>query len=472
MSGLVGAIEIGRSALRAQQIGISVAGDNIANVNTPGFSRRQAKLETSEPAAGLGTGVKVADVSRMRDQILDAQIRFQNGQFSQLDAMQKAFSTIEGIFSELAGSSASEAGAVFSQSSGVGLSGSLSRFFNAFQDLANNPESGSARAVIQEEGQLLTRTFNRLDDQLKALRTDLESEFQKQVDQANSLLNEIGSLNARIPSEKFAGGGSSATLEDRRDNLVEELSKLVDVSTREQADGTLTVFQSGRILVDHATVNNLGRRVEVEGNAAVSKLTLSSTGEPLTLNGGSLKGIEEIRDTRIPNYLGSLNSLASTLVSEVNKLHSAGFGLNGASGTTLFDAAGTTARTIRVNSAILNNTDLIAAASDATKGNNKVALQISDLRLSRLFSGGTKTMEEFYSDLVGQVGAQAKETFSNLESQRVISDQLNNRRENVRGVSVNEEAANLVLFQRAYQAAARVVSIVDEMFQSVLAMPR
>ena len=470
MSGLLGAIEIGRSALLAQQIGISVAGDNIANVNTPGFSRRQAKLVTSEPAAGLGTGVKVTDVSRTRDQLLDAQVRFQNGLFGRLDTMQKAFATIEGIFSELAGSSANEAGAVFSQSSGVGLSGSLSRFFNAFQDLANNPESGSARAVIREEGQFLARTFLRLDDQLKNAQTDLESEFQRQVDQANALLDEIGTLNARVPSERFGGGGSSAPLEDRRDNLIEELSKLVDISTREQDDGTVTVYQSGRILVDHAAVSSLGRRVEVEGDAAVSRLTLASTGEALTLNGGSLKGIEEVRDTRIPDYLSALDSLASTLVSEVNQKHSAGYGLNGVSGTNFFDAAGTTARTIQVNSAILDNTDLIAASSDGTKGNNRVALQVSDLRLNRLFSGGTKTMEEFYSDLVGEVGSQAKATFSNLESQRVISEQLNNRRENVRGVSVNEEAANLILFQRAYQAAARIVTIVDEMFQSVLEM--
>ncbi len=470
MSGLVGAIEIGRSALRAQQIGISVAGDNIANVNTPGFSRRQAKLVTSEPAAGLGTGVKVADVSRTRDQILDAQIRYQNGQFSRLDTMQKAFSTIEGIFSELAGSSAGEAGAVFSQSSGVGLSGSLSRFFNAFQDLANNPESGSARAVIREEGQLLARTFNRLDDQLKTLRTDLESEFQRQVDQANTLLNEVATLNARIPSERFAGGGSTAALEDRRDYLVEQLSNIVDVSAREQEDGTLTVSQSGRILVDHTAVNSLGRRVEVEGEAAVSKLTLSATGEPLALNSGSLKGLEEVRDTRILEYLGTLDTLASTVVSQTNTVHSAGFGLNGVSGTNFFDAAGTTARNIQVNAAVLDNTDLIAASADGTKGNNANALQISDLRLSHIFSDGTKTMEEFYSDLVGQVGAQAKETYSSLESQRVISEQLSNRRENVRGVSVNEEAANLILFQRAYQAAARIISMVDEMFQSVLAM--
>jgi flagellar hook-associated protein 1 FlgK len=470
MSGLSGAIEIGRSALRAQQIGISVTGDNIANVNTPGFSRRLAKLETSAPAAGLGTGVTVADVSRARDQILDSQIRFQNGLFGRLEAMQRAFFTVEGIFSELAGSSANEAGAVFSQSSGVGLSGALSRFFNAFQDLANNPESGSARAVIREEGQLLSRNFRRLDDQLKNLQSDLESEFQRQVDQANTLLNEIGALNARIPSERGVGGGSSAPLEDRRDQLVEDLSKLMDISSREQDDGTLTVYQSGRILVDHAAVSGLSRRVEVSGDTAVSKLTMSSTGETLTLTGGSLNGISEVRDTRIPEYLSTLDSLASTLVSEVNRAHSAGFGLDGSSGTDFFDAAGTTSRTLQVNSAILDNTDLIAASSDGTKGNNAVALQISDLRLNRLFSGGTKTMEEFYGDLVGQVGSHAREVFLSLESQRVISEQLTQRRDNVRGVSVNEEAANLILFQRAYQAAARIVTIVDEMFQSVLAM--
>ena len=471
MSTLSGAIEIGRTALRAQQIVINVTGDNIANVNTPGFSRRQAKLQTAPPVGGLGTGVKVADVTRARDQLLDAQVRFENGLFGRLESMDGTFRTVEGIFSELAGSSATEAGAVFSQSSGVGLSGSLSRFLNAFQDLANNPESGSARSVIREEAQLLTRTFHRLDSQMTGLRLELESEFQRQVDRANTLMGEIATLNARIPAERFAGGGSSASLEDTRSNLVDELSKILDISAREEENGAMTVTAGGSIaLVRGIAVNSLGTQAEVVGDALVSKLTLAATGERITFNSGSLRGIEEMRDTRALEYMGDLDGLASTLVLEVNRLHSTGFGLNGASGTDLFDAAGTTAQTIEVSPAIVENLDLIAAASDNSVGNNRVALQISDLRLGRLFDGGTKTMEEFYSDLIGRIGSQAQQTYSNLESQRVISEQLSNRRDNVRGVSLNEEAANLILFQRAFQAAARIVTSVDEMMQTVLVM--
>ena len=179
--------------------------------------------------------------------------------------------------------------------------------------------------------------------------------------------------------------------------------------------------------MDGATVNGLGRRVEVLGDATVSKLTLASTGETITLAGGALKGIEEIRDTRVPEYLAALDTLTATLVSEVNLKHSAGFGLNGVSGTEFFTPTGTTAQTIEVNSAIIDNTDLIVASADLTFGNNQVALDIADLRLSQLFNGGTKTMEEFYSDLIGQIGSQAKETFTSLETQRVISDQLSNR---------------------------------------------
>ena len=469
MSTLGTSIEIGRNALKAHQIGIAVTGDNIANVNTPGFSRKRAQLSTTPPVGGFGTGVQVAEVTRARDQLIDAQVRFENGLFGRLESMQRSFTTIEAVFSELAGSSAGEAGAVFSQSSGVGLSGSMSRFFNGFQDLANNPESGSARSVIREEGQLLTRTFNRLDRQLRDLRTELEAEFQRKVEEANTLLEEIARLNVRIPSERLAGGGSGGGLEDTRDNLVDELSKLIDITIREDPSGFIKVLGGGRIsLVDNATVNSLGRRVEVVGEAAVSKLTLASTGETITLSGGVLKGIEEIRDTRVPEYLASLDTLAATLVSEVNLKHSAGFGLNGVSGTEFFTQTGTTALTIEVNSAIIDNTDLIAASANLTFGNNQVALDIADIRLSQLFNGGTKTAEEFYSDLIGQIGSQAKETFTNLETQRVISDQLSNRRENIRGVSINEEAANLILFQRAYQAAARIITIVDEMFQSVL----
>lgn len=472
MSGLLSSIEIGRTALRAQQIAIAVTGDNIANVNTRGFSRRQVNLQTADPVDGLGNGVRVEDITRARDQILDAQIRFENGLFGRLEDMQKAFMTVEGIFSELSGSSANEAGAVFSQSSGVGLSGSLSRFFNAFQDLANNPESGSARAVIAQEGQMMTQTFHRLDDQLQKLQSGLEDEYGRQVDQANDLITEIARLNARIPAERRSAQGTAAALEDRRDTMVDDLSKLMDASVRDNEDGTVRVFANGIMLVDGATGNTLSRRVDISGGSSVSRLVMASTGDAVTLTTGSLKGVEEMRDIRIPSYIENLDSLASTVVSEVNRAHSAGFGLNGTSGTEFFDSTGTTARTIQVNSALTANTDLIAAASDATHGNNKVALQISDLRLSRLFSGGTKTIEEYYSDLVGNIGAEAKTTYQGAESQRVISEQLSNRRENVRGVSLNEEAANLILFQRAYQAAARVITSVDEMIQTALAMSR
>ena len=242
MSTLGTSIEIGRNALKAHQIGIAVTGDNIANVNTPGFSRKKAKLQTTPPVGGFGTGVQVTKVTRARDQLIDAQVRFENGLFGRLESMQRSFTTIEAVFSELAGSSAGEAGAVFSQSSGVGLSGSMSRFFNGFQDLANNPESGAARSVIREEGQLLTRTFNRLDRQLRDLRTELEAEFQRKVDEANTLLEEIARLNVRIPSERLAGGGAGGALEDTRDNLVDELSNLVDITVREEANGSLKVL--------------------------------------------------------------------------------------------------------------------------------------------------------------------------------------------------------------------------------------
>ena len=160
------------------------------------------------------------------------------------------------------------------------------------------------------------------------------------------------------------GGGAAGGLEDTRDNLVDELSKLVDITIREDPSGFIRVLAGGSIaLVDNATVNGVGRRVEVVGEAAVSKLTLASTGETITLAGGALKGIEEIRDTRVPEYLASLDTLAATLVSEVNLKHSAGFGLNGVSGTEFFTPTGTTAQTIEVNSAIIDNTDLVAAGT-------------------------------------------------------------------------------------------------------------
>ena len=481
MSTLASVLEIGKSSLRSQQIGLSVAGNNIANVNTPGYARKNTILQTRATVGGVGTGVHLASLTRARDSLLDSQFRFEEGALGRLEALERAMTTIEAVFSEMAGGGTTETGAVFNQPGGAILSGAFSRFFNAFQDLANNPESLATRAAVREEGVFLAEQFHRIHDQLSRLRTDLDREVGETVEEINRLTRQIANMNVKILEASKGGTESAGDLVDERDRQIDELAQLVNVSVRDQTDGTVTVTAvgaRGALLVDRAHHSDLSTRSVVRDGAAVLDISLASSGEAVVVSSGKLKGLMDARDEKITGFQSSLDTLAGTLVTRVNTIHAGGFGLDGTTGTVFFEETLTAARDIAVSEAVLNDLQKVAAAgpSDASpsvsagSGEGSVALALTDLRLEKVLGGGTQTIEEFYADLVGQVGAEAKGVFTDTEGQRLVMEQLAFRREGVRGVSINEEATSLILFQRAYQAATRIVTMVDEMMQSALNM--
>jgi flagellar hook-associated protein 1 FlgK len=485
-------VNIGISSLRAHQVGLNVTGNNIANVNTPGYSRQRANLTPGLTVNGLGSGVQFGALTRARDLVLDRQHRYEAGQLGKIEFLENAMSAVEAIFTEVAGGGSTETGAIFNQTSGAALSGAFSRFFNGLQDLANNPESQANRAAVKEEGSLLTEQFHRMDSQLSLMREDLEREFTTTVEQVNKLTSEIARLNARILSDKQDTASIAGNLDDERDRLIDELSTLIDVSAKEQSDGTYIITGDagqGILLVDKGVSSELAVTPLVREGAIVSDLVIvnyktlgagdghrTENGARIEVNAGRLAGILEARDDKLTSFQNTLDEVARVFVDRFNIQHASGFGRDGSSNNLFFDAGSVSARTIRVADTVLTNMDKIATASPnptnasitAGTGDGSNALALSDIRQERLFGGGTQTVEEFYSDFIGEIGAEAKKAFTQGESQRLVLGQVNSRRENLRGVSINEEAAQLIIFQRAYQAAARLVSVADQMMQSIL----
>ena len=480
MPSLGSLVNIGISGLRAQQAAMNVVGNNIANVNTEGYSRKSAKLETANTVEGFGTGVEFAALTRARDIILDRQARFEAGNVGRLNFLESAMSTLEAIFTEVAGGGTTETGSIFDIDGGAALTGALSRFFTAFQDLANNPESQATRAAVREEATLLTEQFRRIDGQLAVMKDDLDRELQNTTTAVNALTRQIAILNEQILAAKENVTDVAGDLDDERDRLIDDLSELLDVTALEQTDGTVTVTGAtgeGVLLVDRDRSFDIEVRLILNPRGIAStNLVTGKESNPVPVTTGKLAGILEARDTQLPRFEDELNLLAATLVDRFNTQHAAGFGLDGSSGNTFFRSTGTTAQLIEVSDTVLNNLDKIAASGPsvgnpnvtAGPGDGGNALALSDVRLEKLFGGGTQTIEEFYADVVGQLGAEARQVFTAAEGQRLVQNQVNERRENVRGVSINEEASQLILFQRAYQAAARVVTVVDQMMQSVL----
>lgn len=480
MPSLGSALQVGRSALRAQQIGLNTIGNNIANVNTPGYARKNVVLAgDSAVTGGVGGGVKVTALTRQRDIFLDSQFRFEGGALGKLETTNRLMGTIESIFTELAGGGSSETSAIFNQASGSALSGGLNRFFNAFQDLANDPQSTSARAQVREEARFITEQFHRIDEQLTDLRADIDVEVKNTIQEVNRLTGDIGRLNERILALKRNPTDVAGNLDDERDRLIDSLSDLIDVRVREEPDGTYTVTGAageGVLLVDGALSNNLGTRSALRDGANVSDVTFSQSGANLAISTGKLRGLLDVRDWQIVSYKSSMDQLAIHFVEQINTVHGTGFGLDGSSGNFFFEPTIANAREIRLSTAVSADLNKIATAGanpdnpsiSAGAGDGSVAQAIADLQHARTLGGGTQTIEEHYSQFIGQIGAEAREVIADLESQTLVMEQVSNRRENVRGVSINEEASDLILFQRAYQAAARIVSVVDEMYQSIL----
>ena len=476
-------LAIGRSALRAQQFALTTVGNNIANVNTPGYSRKATllKVENAGGADAPGGGVRIDGMTRMRDRFLDSQFRFEGSILGRLEVETGLMGTVEAIFTEMAGGGSSETSAIFNQASGAALSGGFSRFFNAFHDLANNPQSQGARAQVREEATFIIQQFQRMHDKLSDLSTNIDLDIKDTVKQINLITRDIAELNQRILTGKEKTTDVAGNLDDERDRLIDDLSRLIDASVRANADGTLTVKGTsggGFSLVEGVTSTELGTRAIVRNGESVSVVTRAATDETIVVSSGRLKGLSEVRDEKIPDFKNSLDVMALTFVERVNAVHGTGYGLDGTSGNNFFEPTLSNARDIRLSADIADNLNKIATAAphadnsgiSAGLGDGSVAQAIGDLAHERSFGEGQRTIEEFYSDLLGSIGAESREIINDFEGQTLVMEQVSNRRENVRGVSINEEASDLILFQRAYQAAARIITTVNELMQTILSM--
>jgi len=461
-------LEIGRRALQAQQVALNTTGHNIANANTPGFSRRQVNLENvvSGVRGGIGSGVEAASVVRQRSRFVDAQMRVEQQVLGHWEALERALGSIEAIFNEPAGAGSSEAGTVFNEPSGVGLSGSLSRFWNAWQDLANVPESGAARAAVRQEAEFLTHSLHQYHTQLRDTRMELDNEVVAAVADINELVDQLGSVNAQIPRANF-NGGAAGDLEDQRDRLVEQLSRLVDISVVERENGQVSVLLSGHNLVEGDSVIHLRVRQLTQNGITAGRVFFADDRSLAPIREGRLRGLMEVRDEVVPSFMESLDQMAGGMVEKVNELHRSGYGLDGSTGLNFFDPdpAKNKAGNITLDEVILEDLNNIAASGDGNTGDNAAALAISGLRNQRLLANDTATIEGFYNELLGEVGARSKEAQTMSENHRLFSQQIENRRQSIQGVSLNDEAAQLVLFQRAYQAAARATSVIDELME-------
>ena len=284
MIGLSAGLEIARKALSAYQMAISIYGNNIANVNTPGFSRRRQDLSESGYAefsfGRLGLGVDTESITRMRDRFLDVAYRKENGTFSRYDALEQTLSEIEMVFSE---------------PSDLTLGSALRDFWDAWQELGNQPESMTPRNYVVGKANALCQSLNRLSASLTSMRETLELEITGHVGEVNSLAAKIALLNGKIISAE-ASGKEAGDLRDKRDLLIDELSGIVDVQVFEGKDGSASVKLGTETLVERTYAVPLRTVTRGDRGVSVSDITIGGAGRVIRISGGKLGGLLESRD--------------------------------------------------------------------------------------------------------------------------------------------------------------------------------
>ena len=462
MSSIFGILNMAGNALLTHQQAINVTGNNIANVNTPGYSRQRLILSPrvmSNSALGIiGNGVNGEGVERIYDRFVGVQINNESQNLGRWEAQKQVLESIEIVFNE---------------SQGGGLSEAMNEFWNAWQDLSMNPTGQIERDVLISMSEIMATAFNQKYADLESAQHGIDANIKGGVEEINQFLMQIADLNQKI-IESEANGSTANEYRDQRDLVLKELSGLIDMNSFEDTNGAVKVTLSGgRTLVDGSFHRSLSTQINLS-TGLLDVLWVGSDGSPVDITssiaGGKLQGWLETRDVTIEDYLTRLNDLASTLIQEVNNLHSTGFGLDESTGYDFF--TGTDASDIQVNVDLVNDINRIAAASDllSLPHDSSNAIAILNLQNATIMNGGTTTFGDYYNTLVSNVGSEINKVSAYHQHQTDMVMQLDNYRESVSGVNMDEEMVNLVKFQSAYDAAAKLITTTDEMLQTVLSM--
>lgn len=453
MSSLNASLATALSGLIAEQGALAATTNNVANVNTPGYSREQPILAASDPVVldplTFGTGVTLQSIESIRDPILESQIQQQTQGQGQFSALASALQQTQVNFT--------------TTSNDIGTS--ISNFFDSVNQLSTNPSDLSLRQGVLTAADNLATSFNTTADNLSQQQTSLDLSVEQTVGQINQLTQQIAQLNQQVSNLQDVGE-SAGTFVDQRQQAIDQLSALVDVSvipsdntlTLTTANGTPLVTGQQSFQLQTETTSSGLHDVYSQGNDITSQIV-----------SGQLGGTLQARDQEIPAIQNQLDTLAAGLATSVNAVQVGGFDLNGNAGTDLFSPppAGVTGAAAGLSVAI-TDPSLIAASSDGTAGSNGNAEAMYALNNQTIISGQTPT--NYYSGIVFNVGNDASNASAEQTASAQVLQQLNDQRASVSGVSLDEEAANMVQYQDAYSASAQVITTINDMMYAVIQM--
>ena len=454
MSSLNASLYTALSGLNAEQGALAVTTNNVANVNTPGYSRQQAVLVTNEPVEQdpltLGTGVTLQDIESIRDPILESQIQQQTQSQGQYSRLSSALQQTQVNFTTSTGD----------------IGTAISNFFDSVNQLSANPNDLSVRqGVLTAAGNLAT-SFNTAANNLTQQQSSLDLSAVQQVVQINQLTQQIAQLNGQVSNLQNVGE-SAGSFVDQRQQAIDQLSSLVDVTVIPTDGNTLTLTTAnGAPLVSGQQSYQLQTQNNSSGLHDIYSQGSDITGE---ITSGQLGGTLQARDQEIPQIQTQLDTLAAGIANNVNTVQAGGFDLNDVKGTNLFTAPALSGVGAAANlSVAITDPSLIAASSDGSVGSNGNAEALYALNSQTVIAGQTPT--DYYSGIVFNVGNSTSNAAAEQSASALVLQQLNDQRSSISGVSLDEEAANMVQYQDAYSASAQVITTINDMMYATIQM--
>ena len=541
---IMGLFDIGRSGIFANQLALRVTSNNIANVNTPGYSRQDVIMKIASPVESngkhLGRGVGDVEIRRSFDSFVFLQILGQRTSYGSAYSLESGLSQVEQIFNEV---------------QGFGLSGFMEEYFNAWQDVATNPEESAQRSTLLTNAQAFVNAAKQIESDLVKNVEFVNDEIGDAVDQINVITKNIATINGKITGIEAGGVETANVLRDEREELMKELAELVDYDWNEGSDGSVTIIAGRSSIVAGMKSYDLTTSLNLEGDRDVYNGGVKATA---FFQSGQLGGFISLRNDIKTNSLFSLRKLTASITKETNILHYSGYGLDsstnndffsplklytmksvsgasstaditlatipvatrssltldeydinlttatayevvnrqtGATVTGTYDPLGTTITFDGIQVAIsgtavandsffisplqnavqnfsvsVTDNQTIAASSSLTTlpGDNTNALSIVDKNGSKISNLNSSTFNDYYGGIVSTAGSLSQVASDSLSFEENLLFEVNNRRESVSGVSLDEEAANLIRYQRAFEAGARIIKLTDELLETII----
>jgi flagellar hook-associated protein 1 FlgK len=566
---LIGALNVGQSALAAAQAQIQTTGNNIANVQNPDYTREtttdtEAFDQQVTPGIFVGTGVDLTSVSRQIDTALQSRLQSATSDSSAASTTSQWLGQVQSAYNAL---------------SGDDISANMTSFFSAWSNLANNPQDEGQRAVVLQDGSQLASQFQSVRSALTTIGSNVSSQITSLAQQADSLAGEIANLNGQIVTAQGGTGGTANQLLDQRDADVTQLSQLMNVQTVQQANGVVNVYVGSEPLVMNAqsmgiaTAQTTTNGTTTQGQPQTS-LVFKNNGGNMNVTSGQLGALMSVQQ-QINSNIDQVDTLAHNVIDQVNQIHSSGQGLEGvtsvtatnsvsdstaaldstqaglkytptngsfvvhvtqgssgldtstlvkvnlgtAGGTSLNDLAaslnavsgvsatvtdgkltisstdpdatisfsqdssgvladlgintfftGSDASNMAVNQTLSGQPDLIAAAQNGDPDDNSNALALANLENSSVTALGGSSLQQNYQSIINNVGASTANAQTNATATQDVTDTLQAQKSSLSGVSLDEETMNLMQQQQAYQGAARLISTISAMMQTLITM--